>query len=290
MNNLNDINDFELLNNVKGEDIISLYRKYLAFKSALKTIPIKTLQSNGWLNDYKDTQSIGTLFSNTLIPHNPLFRKNSTTNDALIALWLAKVTATAKERVAQNNCNFEKLTKEQMKEIAQLSKHAEIIKELPDILAKKGILLIYEKPIPGLKMDGLAFLLPSGIPVIALSFRYARLDSFWFTLMHELAHIVLHYELLKTPIIDDFENEKQKDDIEVQANRLAKDSLVTNSQWRNCPAKYNTNPQEVIKFADNIGIHSAIVAGLLRKERNKYNMYSELVNCINTRELIFNHD
>lgn len=291
MNGFNDIDDFELSNNIKGEDITSLYRKYLDFKGALKTIPLKTLQSNGWLNDYEDIQSIGALFSNTLTTNNPLFRKNHTTNDALSALWLAKVTTTAKERVVQNEYNFEKLTQEQLKEIPKLSKHVEIIKELPNILAEKGIILIYEKPILSLKVDGLAFLLPSGTPVIALSFRYARLDYFWFTLMHELAHIVLHYELLETPIIYDLDNEEQKKtDIEIQANRLAKDSLVTRSQWRNCPAKFAIDPQEVIKFADSVGIHSAIVAGLLRKERNKYDIYSELVNCINTRELVFNHD
>jgi HTH-type transcriptional regulator/antitoxin HigA len=291
MNKLNDIYDFELSNNSKGEDITSLYHKYLDFKGALKTIPLKTLQSNGWLNDYEDTQSIGALFSNTLSQNNPLFRKNNTADDALIALWLAKVTATAKERGIRNEYAFKELTTEQLKEIAQLSKRVEVIKELPNILEKKGIVLIYEKPVPSLKLDGLAFLLPDGTPVIALSFRYPRLDYFWFTLMHELAHIVLHYELLETPIIDDLENEEQeKTDLEIQANRLAKTSLVTSYQWRNCSAKYSIDPQEVIRFADSIGIHSAIVAGLLRKERNKYGMYSELVNHINTRELVFNHD
>jgi HTH-type transcriptional regulator/antitoxin HigA len=282
MNNFIDIDDFELSNNTKGEDITSLYHKYLDFKDALKTIPLKTLQSNGWLVNYEDSLSIGELFSNTLNPNNPLFRKNNTANDALTALWLAKVTATAKERVIVNKYNFEKFTQEQLKEIPLLSKHAEIIRELPNILAQKGIILIYEKPIPSLKMDGLAFLLPNGTPVIALSFRYPRLDYFWFTLMHELAHIVLHYDSLGTPIIDDFDNDEQKTDMEIQANRLAKDCLVTRSQWRNCSAKYDVDPQEVI--------HSAIVAGLLRKERNKYDMYSELVNHINIRELVFNHD
>ena len=30
-------------------------------------------------------------------------------------------------------------------------------------------------------------------PVIGLTLRHDRLDNFWFTLMHQLAHIVLHY-------------------------------------------------------------------------------------------------
>ncbi|MGA3843425.1 ImmA/IrrE family metallo-endopeptidase [Ralstonia nicotianae] len=47
--------------------------------------------------------------------------------------------------------------------------------------------------------DGVVFCLDDGHPVIGLSLRHPRLDIFWFTLMHELAHIVLHKELLTEP-------------------------------------------------------------------------------------------
>jgi HTH-type transcriptional regulator/antitoxin HigA len=290
MNNFNDIEDFELSNNINGTGISSLYYKYLEFKTALKKVPLKTLQGNGWLNDYEDTKSLGALFSNTLTPNNFLFRKSNTADDILVALWFANVTAKAKRLSVQDRYQFNGLNQEDLQEIAKLSKDTAIIKTLPQILAKKGIVLVYEKPIPGLKVDGLAFLLPCGTPTIALSFRHARVDNFWFTLMHELAHVAIHYELLKTPIIDDFDNEEQKaSDIEVQANRLAKNSLVSRAQWRNCSIRC-TSAQLVDEFARSVGIHPAIVAGLLRKEMNRYDIYSEIVNQTDTRKLVFDHE
>lgn len=36
--------------------------------------------------------------------------------------------------------------------------------------------------------------LPNGSPVVALTLRYDRLDNFWFTLFHKLAHVALHLE------------------------------------------------------------------------------------------------
>lgn len=197
----------------------------------------------------------------------------------------------AKENSFQSLYSADRLTKVTLKEIAQLSPQISNIKVLPDLLAELGIILIYEESIPSLKLDGSAFLLPNGTPVIALSFRHARVDNFWFTLMHELAHVVLHYDLLTTPIIDDLENpDHSATDIEIQANRLAKESFITRAQWRNCPAKSSTNKDVLIKFASKLNIHPAILAGLLRKDRNKYDIDSDIISSTNTRRLIFNHD
>ena len=40
----------------------------------------------------------------------------------------------------------------------------------------------------------------NGAPVAALTLRYDRLDNFWFTLLHELAHIALHMDGNQTTI------------------------------------------------------------------------------------------
>lgn len=288
---MKNLDDFELSNSIQSESISELYQKYTAFKATLKDIPLKTLQENGWLQDFDDTQALSQIFTNTLSTENPLFRKHTSAKQQLTALWLAKVTASAKQKECTHSYHPNGIDKSYLKKIAQLSQRVEVLPQLPSILAEQGIILIYEKSLPSLKMDGAVFLLPSGVPVIALSLRYNRLDSFWFTLLHELAHIVLHYETLQTPIIDDLEgSEQDTSEIELEANRLAKDSFVTRSQWRSCPAKYKQNVEEVVKFSADIGIHPAIVAGLLRKEHHKYNFYTSLIHTIDTRELVFNHD
>src|SRR4030042_1351312 len=56
-------------------------------------------------------------------------------------------------------------------------------------LEKMGIILAVEPHLPRTHLDGAAMLRSDGTPVVALTLRYDRLDNFWFTLSHELAHI-----------------------------------------------------------------------------------------------------
>ncbi len=76
-------------------------------------------------------------------------------------------------------------------------------------------------------LDGAAFYLNSN-PVIALTLRYDRIDSFWFTLMHELAHIVLGHQGAYLDNLDALE----ENDEERAANEKAADWLI-NSQTLN---------------------------------------------------------
>ena len=52
-----------------------------------------------------------------------------------------------------------------------------------------GIRFVVVEPLPHTKIDGVAFWLDPSSPVIALSIRFDRIDSFWHTLGHELSHI-----------------------------------------------------------------------------------------------------
>ncbi len=61
-----------------------------------------------------------------------------------------------------------------------------------DLLATRNIHFVIEPHLTKTYLDGAAFLSPQGYPVIAMTLRYDRADNFWFTLMHELAHVVLH--------------------------------------------------------------------------------------------------
>ena len=74
MNDLNNLEDFELANNLHGNNIAELYQKYTAFKTALKEIPLKTLQNSGWISDFDDIHALSELFTNTLTTDNQLFR------------------------------------------------------------------------------------------------------------------------------------------------------------------------------------------------------------------------
>lgn len=294
MQHLKDFEDFEVLGkHSENRNASELYSQYLQFKKVIQNIPLKTLQQQGFLESSDDYKALSLLFANSLEPNNQLFRKHAQANDQLISLWFSKVTSKAKFLFIDKEVpSFNRITKEQLKEIAQLSQDEKVILELPKYLFDMGILLIYQQSLPGMKLDGTVFTLASGNPVIGMSFRYPRVDYYWFTLLHELSHICLHFGQLETPILENFEDTKnrQQQDSEIQANNLSKKSFVARNLWRNCPPKYSNNEVDVINFANEMHIHPAIVAGMLRSETKKYTIYSEIINKTNVREMVFNHD
>ena len=157
------------------------------------------------------------------------------------------------------------------------------------VLLDRGIILVYERAIPAAKVDGVVFKLKNGNPVIGLSLRYARLDHYWFTLMHELAHVVLHDEQLSTPIVDDLDVDSS-DLIERQANRLAANSMIPSNLWRTCPAKASLKVADVISFAIELRIAPHIVAGRLRRELGRHEVFTDLAHSVNVREMLLGED
>lgn len=64
------------------------------------------------------------------------------------------------------------------------------IAEFQDMFAVVGVKLVYIDSFPGGKLDGCAMVV-DGHPVIGLSGRGKRLDKVFFTLLHEIAPILL---------------------------------------------------------------------------------------------------
>jgi len=241
------------------------------------------------LKSVDDDSSLAAIFFDLPLSQQPtLFRKSIRSNDNLLAIWQARSRTKAEYFLIANELpEFVNLTKEDLRKLARLSVNPEIVRELPSPLAKFGIILVYVYALPGMRADGAMFYLSSGHPVIAMSLRFPRLDYFWFTLLHELAHLVLHVEQFKELNFFDIEASEQLSKIEKAANRLAKDSIVDRESWRSCTARYDTSDQAVKSFAAEQGVHPSLVAGLLRKESGNYVRYNSIINEHDIRLIIF---
>lgn len=285
--NLNDWDDFELFKSSENSSGAALYESYKSLKAHFDNLPKKELIDRGWISSKDDIFSLTDLFKDIYSDKaSTLFRKSDSANLSLSSIWLSKVKSYAEAKVATGAiAEFTGLSKNELKELAQLSPNVNILVELPKLLAEKGVAIIYCRSLSGMKVDGAAFRLSSGKPVIGMSLRYPRLDYFWFTLMHELAHVSLHLDILENPILDDL-NTDSESDIEISANRLAKQVFVDRRVWRNCEPKYDKSIDAITKFSERIGIHRSIVAGMLRKEFGNYASYSTIVNEYDVREII----
>jgi len=273
---------------IRGLEVIERFR---AFQGFVQQLPRKELVKRGWLHSADDATALAPIFfSQPPARTSTLFRKRASADESLLSLWLAQARAQAEFTcVAESPRAFESLEKEQLREWAHLSVEPKAVRLLPAKLARRGIVLVYLLALPGMKADGAVFKLRSGHAVVALSLRFPRLDYFWFTLMHELAHLVLHADQLEEALVYDVREEQPEEEspVEKAANRLAKDALVERSSWRNCEPKYQGGNEPVIRYAREQGIHPSIVAGLLRRETGNYARYASIINEHDVREILF---
>ena len=170
-----------------------------------------------------------------------------------------------------------------MQEIAKLSVETDGPVRVIEFLKAYGIGLIIEPHFSQTYLDGVVIMTDKKHPVIGLTIRYDRVDNFWFTLMHELAHIALHYDTETNLFYDDLDN-KDTNKLEAAADQLAGEALVPENKWENSPARLIPSPMAAESLAKEIGVHTAIVAGKMRRTGEHYQFLNTIVNKAKVRQ------
>src|SRR5690606_34585521 len=67
------------------------------------------------------------------------------------------------------------------------------------------------------------------------------------------------------------------DKIEQEADDFASNLLVPDEVWKRSPARISKTTEPIEKLAKDLGIHSAIIYGRLRKERNNYAIFTDKI-------------
>lgn len=144
------------------------------------------------------------------------------------------------------------------------------------MLQEVGIPLIIEPHLNNTYLDGAALLGP-GFPVVGMTLRYDRLDNFWFVLFHELFHVIKHLRKGKLETVFDDLDAKSIDKTEQEADMMAEEAMISSERWMTALPRYVRSVESVEKFAAELGINPAIVAGRIRFETNNYRIFNELV-------------
>ena len=76
---------------------------------------------------------------------------------------------------------------------------------------------------------------------------------------------------------DDLEVEDQDDLREKEADRLAGEALISDSEWEKSPASRSRSAEDAESLAKKLGIHPAIVAGRMRHEFKSYRFLNRLI-------------
>ena len=196
--------------------------------------------------------------------------------DWLLLAWKAQVTRRAVSAIQREKTKYRPLDVSWLKELVCLSAEDDGPARALSLLGEHGIILIAEPQIADMNVDGAAFLVDDA-PVIGLTVRHDRLDNFWFTLLHELAHVILHYRTgLASGFFDNVDN-PSFEELEEEADQFASNLLIPEDLWSRSPARIAKSAEPIERLAKQLGIAPAIVFGRVRMERNNYALFSDKI-------------
>jgi HTH-type transcriptional regulator/antitoxin HigA len=168
------------------------------------------------------------------------------------------------------------VTQAYIEEVVRLSYLDEGPRLAREYLAKGGIHLVIEEHLSKTYLDGAALLMPDGHPLVALTLRYDRLDNFWFTLAHELAHVALHLDGENQSFFDDLEAGGSSQ-IEIEADRMASEALIHETAWQSARLTLRSTVSQIRAFASEQRISPAIPAGRIRHEGEDHRLFWNLL-------------
>ena len=203
--------------------------------------------------------------------YQPAFRfeggkKNKKVSSEAITSWLriGELKAQKQFLAAFDKNRLEKSIQE--KRSLTASEPDEFQDELRQKLADSGVVLILCPHLPGSFVQGATFWLGKDKAVIMMTIRGKWADIFWFSLFHELGHILLHD--CNSVFLETDSSESERDEKEDEADQFASETLIPSHKFELFIKEGNFYKDNIIQFANEVQIPPGIVVG--RLQHGKY--------------------
>lgn len=249
-------------------------------KELARKIPYKEMVRNGWVEDTAKIEDRVinlrkffevaqlTFLQGNLVP-GIACRKLSTSekSDYALIAWAQK--AKLESRKIQTQLIDIKTLKKILPQIRKMTMESpeEFCPKLIELLSSCGIAIIFLPHIGGSFLHGATFYDGNKI-VLGLTLRGKDADKFWFSLFHELGHIILGHIGKVDGTNDDDEN---------AADEFARDQLIPADEFEYLINNIEITKENIIDFAKQVGIDAGIVVGRLQKEGYlQYSWYNDL--------------
>ena len=99
--------------------------------------------------------------------------------------------------------------------------------------------------------------------MLGMTIRGKNADIFWFSLLHEIGHILLHN---KKDIFIDLESGNHDSEKEIEANEFAAKTLIPEEEYKGFIKNNFFNVSSVKAFSESVCIHPCITVGRLQRE------------------------
>lgn len=238
-------------------------------KEIAKKFPYKEMAKNNWvpaartaeervinLRKFFEVASL-TIIENPAITNIACRRLNEGKNgDAALIAWAQQA------RLEARNMNTQPINMKRLSDIIPtiremtLQKPEGFCQVLQSLMASCGIALIFLPHIGGSFLHGATFVDGNKI-VMGLTVRGKDADRFWFSLFHEIAHVLEGH--INKPFGADEQDEHD-------ADVFARDTLIPMEVFQAFVSKQEFNASSISQFASQIRIAPGIVVGRLQKE------------------------
>ena len=163
--------------------------------------------------------------------------------------------------------------REKLKEVFYVNKNT--LMEIERVLGDAGIRFMIREKFGQVPVDGMSFWRDDH-PTIVVTLRLKTIDNLAFTVLHELAHIVLHLQKHEGVSFINMENDRSAD-VELQADQYAQETFVSQEDWTAFMNKNaDVNPYaihtRIATFAEQLRVNPQILFGRYMHDTGLYRL------------------
>jgi HTH-type transcriptional regulator / antitoxin HigA len=139
----------------------------------------------------------------------------------------------------------------------------DFFEQLQLLCFQAGVILLFTPKLPKVPLSGSTRWL-NDTPLIQLTARYKKNDSFWFTFFHELGHIILHgKKYISLENVDFASADLEKEE---EAHRFAMSYTFTLEQEKEVLQKNSLSEEDIVAYAKKFNTHPAMIIGRLQHD------------------------
>lgn len=250
------VEEFEIITNLKRKKIIGYLERNSLISSGVDKVT-HVLELRRFLE-------VGNL---TVIPNmtmNAAFRGSAScqVDVYVLVVWQKICELNTKKQLVANELNKDTL-KASIPEIKEIIRNPQNVQErLLSIFNRCGIAFTIVQHFTGAPVQGFIKKTDDNRIMLCMTIRHAFADIFWFTLFHEIAHIL--YDDYRHAFLD---FSFTQNEIEDRANAFASEILIPSEMYTRFVANGVFDKFTINHFAQQINLPSYIIIGRLQKDQ-----------------------
>lgn len=267
--------EYEEINQISEEEIDVLKRlkdiiKYLIKFGFLE----EKLNKASQIVELRKLLRVSNLTNILNVSYNGAYRArtNCTVDPYILFAW-QRICELKTERICvDEELNIE-ILKNKIPEIKNIMINSQNFqKDLEELFAECGIAFCVIRNFTGAPVQGFIKQTENNRIILCVTIRGAFADIFWFTLFHEIAHILngdINQKLIDFTSIDN--------DVEKRADECARDMIITTEDYNQFIEERDFSIVTIVRFAKTQNVPPYMVIGRLQKEGyvsySKFNDY-----------------